>query len=118
MYREREGDGGSPGFTLISQSSPGKGPMASPVEAPDGRRLTPGPDPVVRGPNPHESEPSAPSNQALVLRAPDAERPAAGTRKSRMASVRRFALVAVALLALTAGGSYGYRWWTVGRFVV
>jgi membrane fusion protein, multidrug efflux system len=116
MYMERQGHGGSAGFTIVSESSPRHGQTASAVEAPDGRLPPPDPDPAVRGPNPQEP-PQPVTTRLPALRAPESEMAGQGA-KSRRLNLRRLAIVAAALLALGAGGTFGYRWWTVGRFMV
>ena len=47
---------------------------------------------------------------------PPAVPPPAPVKKPR--SIRKLLLLAVALVALGAGGYYGYNWWTTGRFMV
>jgi membrane fusion protein, multidrug efflux system len=51
--------------------------------------------------------PKLPAKVAISVRAP-----------RRRLNIRRLALIGAAILLIGgAGGSYGYRWWTVGRFV-
>src|SRR5579864_2366917 len=54
------------------------------------------------------------------FRSPDPQAPIKTVKPpTHRRSLRRLALIAsAALLILGLGGSYGYHWWTVGRFIV
>ena len=57
---------------------------------------------------------SARSRESLVEASPQPAIPVLRRRRSRRGPV----LVVVLLAAVALGGWYGYRWWTIGRFVV
>jgi membrane fusion protein (multidrug efflux system) len=58
-----------------------------------------------------------PPAQRVQLPARIAIETASGPARARSSRTRRLAMLGAVLLAVGAAGTFGYRWWTVGRFI-
>jgi membrane fusion protein (multidrug efflux system) len=105
MYAERETGGFAKGETTEGKAKLDRG--AGATEALGGRNR----------PGPQDFEEQSPVRVQLPAKvAIEIEMPA--TQATRRSRARKLALLgAVLLLAVGAGGTFGYRWWTVGRFI-
>src|ERR1700676_88267 len=105
MYAERETGGFAKGETTEGKAKLDRGTGAT--EALGGRNR----------PGPQDFEEQSPVRVQLPAKvAIEIEMPA--TQATRRSRARKPALLgAVLLLAVGAGGTFGYRWWTVGRFI-
>jgi membrane fusion protein (multidrug efflux system) len=70
---------------------------------------------VEERPSPGEAPATAPEKPADSEKPAEPEKPAAAAPKR---SIKKWVLIGLGLAALVGGALYGYRWWTVGRFLV
>jgi len=103
MYRKKEWESGPNRFQVVPSDD-------SVYPEGDFRAGEPAPDQP-----PAETLAPPPPQPNFAKTAPAAT---AGHARPQPRSRRKLAIGAVALIALSAGGWFGYQWWTVGRFTV
>ena len=83
---------------------------------PDARAATDADTLEGRG-RPDREQVEPPALRPLQLPAPIAEQPPGPARRRSFKPGRRALFGAALLLIVGAAGDFGYRWWTVGRFI-
>jgi multidrug resistance efflux pump len=114
MYVERETGGFARGTIIAGDAEKIWDAKAAKTPAePD-----PEPAQALEGPSrqdqKHFNEPPA---QRVQLPAKIAIETASGAARARSSKTRKLAMLGAVLLAVGATGTFGYRWWTVGRFI-